>query len=60
MAETNDGKCAYPGCECSVANGEQYCSDYCERVGDRASIACECGHGECAVEEMTGAAGSPA
>jgi hypothetical protein len=44
-------KCAHPGCECPVEKGTKYCSDYCESVGSRPSIACECGHAECAAGE---------
>jgi hypothetical protein len=57
MAEAKPKTCAHPGCECPVANGEKYCSDYCESLGNLLSIACECGHGECAPEEAVGAAG---
>jgi hypothetical protein len=56
MAEAKVEKCAHLGCECRVANGVQFCSDYCESVGDRPSIACECGHGACAAKEVAGAA----
>jgi len=52
MAEKKD-KCAHPGCECSVAEGSKYCSPYCESVGSRVSIACECGHAGCADSEAT-------
>jgi hypothetical protein len=57
MPETKPRTCAHPGCECPVANGEKYCSDYCESLGNLLSIACECGHGECAPAEAVGAAG---
>ena len=51
MAQMRTGKCAHPGCNCPVEKGKKYCSDYCESVAERPSIACECGHGECAVGE---------
>ena len=57
MAENKIGKCAHPGCECSVETNAKYCSDYCESVGNRPSIACECGHAVCAAGETAGAAG---
>jgi hypothetical protein len=69
MAE-KQAKCAHPGCECPVPTGSKYCSDYCESVGSRLSIitgshfganeesiACECGHSECAGSETVVAAG---
>jgi len=57
MAENKAGTCAHPGCECPVEKGERYCSDYCESLGKQPSIACECGHSECAAGETVGAAG---
>jgi hypothetical protein len=56
MAEKKTGMCAHPGCECPVEAGEKYCSEYCESVGNRPSIACECGHRECTAVETVGAA----
>jgi hypothetical protein len=56
MAEKKIGMCAHPGCECPVEAGEKYCSEYCESLGNRPSIACECGHGECTAVETVGAA----
>ena len=50
-------RCSHPGCECPVAKGRKYCSPYCESVGDRPSIACECGHAECNAGVTVGAAG---
>ncbi len=49
-------KCAHEGCACTVASGEEYCSDYCaaQVSGDEAAAAaivtgggCGCGHAEC-------------
>jgi hypothetical protein len=57
MAEKKPDKCAHPGCECLVPEGSEYCSEYCEILGNRLSIACDCGHTECAAGETVGAAG---
>jgi hypothetical protein len=57
MADNKTGTCAHPGCECPVEKGQRYCSDYCESLGKLPSIACECGHSECAGSETVGAAG---
>jgi hypothetical protein len=43
-------QCAHPGCNCRVKKGSKYCSDYCESVAERLSIACECGHTECSAQ----------
>jgi hypothetical protein len=51
MAEKKTAKCAHPGCNCPAAQGSKYCSPYCESSGSRMSIACNCGHGECAAGE---------
>jgi len=56
MAQKKSGKCAHPGCECPVAEGSMYCSRYCESAGTLLSIACNCGHSECAGSEAVGAA----
>ena len=56
MVEKKLDKCAHPGCECPVPKGSKYSNDYCESVGNRLSIACECGHSECAAGETAGAA----
>jgi len=56
MAETKIARCAHPGCNCSIAKGSKYCSDYCESSGSRVSISCNCGHSECATGEAAGAA----
>jgi hypothetical protein len=55
MAEKTTTKCANPGCECPAAKGSKYCSPYCESVGNRLSIACECGHTACVTSEAVGA-----
>jgi hypothetical protein len=56
MAEKKADKCAHPGCECPVPKGSKYCSDYCESSANRPSIACNCGHTECATGEAVEAA----
>jgi hypothetical protein len=41
-------KCAHEPCECTVAEGEKYCSDWCKDAGsEEVEIACECGHPPC-------------
>lgn len=60
MNPTADAQqCAHPLCGCSVATGEEYCSDACRKAvaqphagtdGER----CQCGHAACASD-----AGSP-
>jgi len=58
MAEKKVAKCAHPGCNCPAAKDSKYCSDYCGMVTiNYLSIACECGHTECAVGKAVGAAG---
>jgi hypothetical protein len=56
MAEKRAEKCAHPGCECPVEKGRKYCSPYCESAGKEFSIACNCGHNECAGAEAVDAA----
>ncbi len=41
----------------SLSVGSKYCGSYCEGSGSRPSIACNCGHGECAAGETAGAVG---
>ena len=55
MAEKKIEKCAHPGCECTVPKGSKYCSPYCEGVGNRPAIACNCGHTKCAAGETVNA-----
>jgi len=49
-------QCAYTPCNCRVAPGEKYCSDYCEdHARHRIAVSsissgaegCGCGHAEC-------------
>jgi hypothetical protein len=58
MAEKKPDKSARPGCNCRAAKDSKYCSEYCGMVAiNYLSIACECGHTECAAGETVGAAG---
>ncbi len=45
------GKCAHPGCTCTVTDGERYCSDFCLEISQADSAkdadGCSCGHPEC-------------
>jgi hypothetical protein len=44
-------KCAHPHCNCTVPEGDQYCSDYCMESartgGAKDESGCNCGHLEC-------------
>ena len=57
MADKKVPKCAHPGCECPAAKGSKYCGSYCEGAGNSPSIACNCGHAQCAAEEAAVATG---
>jgi hypothetical protein len=46
-------KCAHPSCECLAADDSDYCSTYCEGVGDTADIMCNCGHAACSGKAAT-------
>jgi len=48
----NTQKCAHPACNCTVANGSKYCSEYCHDAAGTTELACNCGHAGCA-EELT-------
>ncbi len=53
-------KCAHEGCSCTVASGEEFCSDYCAAQvnGEEAAAAsdkCMCGHPECTPAAASGA-----
>ena len=54
----NVAKCAHDGCTCTVASGEQFCSDYCasQAGADEASGDgdCHCGHAECIAASARG------
>jgi hypothetical protein len=41
-------KCAHEPCNCDVAPGEKFCSDFCKDAGsEEVEIACDCGHAPC-------------
>jgi hypothetical protein len=39
-------KCAHPSCDCVVANGDKYCSDYCKKAPET-ELHCNCMHSGC-------------
>ena len=54
------GKCAHPGCQCTVQSGQDYCSTYCAQQAEQSSrgqqqqqaqassaARCNCGHAAC-------------
>ena len=41
-------KCAHPACNCTVKDGEKYCSTYCHDAGSTTELICNCGHPGCA------------
>jgi metallothionein len=43
----DDKKCAHPACKCRAKEGGDFCSTYCEGVGETPDIECNCGHPEC-------------
>jgi hypothetical protein len=46
----NVKQCAHPACSCTVAEGDEFCSKYCEDVGkEEVEISCDCGHKGCAL-----------
>lgn len=41
--------CAHDGCTCLVADGDDFCSDFCRgHRSDHDPMDCECGHADCA------------
>lgn len=50
MADKN--KCGHAACNCSVKEGEKYCSTYCHDARDTIELSCNCGHPGCS-EELT-------
>lgn len=46
-------KCQHHGCQCSVPEGQAYCSEHCRNAAQQASKDqaphqhCECGHDQC-------------
>jgi hypothetical protein len=51
----DDNTCAHDGCSCSTTENSSYCSPQCETADNAGAttIACECGHGNCAGEINT-------
>jgi hypothetical protein len=49
-----ENKCAHPTCNCPAAQGEKYCSTYCQDAGDLTEIACNCGHRGCVEQAVAG------
>jgi hypothetical protein len=44
-----DETCVHPGCNCTAAEGSDYCSDECSHAQDTVTeLACACGHEACA------------
>ena len=49
--------CAHGVCQCEPAEGETFCSPYCEQAGSRTNVTpdasqqnmCDCGHPACIV-----------
>lgn len=41
-----DRPCAHPGCNCTVAKNEKWCSPHCETAPEFEAI-CGCGHEKC-------------
>jgi len=40
MATPSQSQCRHPGCICTVAQGQDYCSDYCrQQSGSRQQLA---------------------
>jgi hypothetical protein len=43
--EQEQKQCAHPGCNCTVAQDEKWCSPHCETAPTEA--LCGCGHTQC-------------
>jgi hypothetical protein len=48
----NTSKCAMKGCLCDVADGQKYCSAYCEAAKGGTKLQCDCGHPACAAQKL--------
>ena len=42
-----DKKCAHGGCNCTVKEGEEFCSKACEHMGVGTVSSCPCDHDGC-------------
>ena len=45
----NQKKCANMTCTCLAPEKKKYCSDHCEKIGNKMEIICLCGHADCGV-----------
>ena len=43
-------KCEHPACNCTVTDGDKYCSQYCHDARNTLELSCNCGHPGCAEE----------
>ncbi len=41
-------RCAHPACNCTVAEGNKYCRQYCHDAGKTFELSCNCVHPGCA------------
>jgi hypothetical protein len=49
---SNPKKCANLTCTCLAEEKKKYCSDHCEKIGNRMEVICLCGHADCGVTVM--------
>ncbi|HEU4526777.1 MAG TPA: hypothetical protein VFT80_02475 [Actinomycetota bacterium] len=45
--------CTHMGCRCDVAEGQEFCGDYCREHAaetEHAAHECECGHPACQMQ----------
>jgi hypothetical protein len=55
---SNPKKCANLACSCLPPEKKKYCSDHCEKIGNRMEVICLCGHADCGVTVLQ-ASGKP-
>lgn len=54
-------QCKFEGCSCSVAAGDEYCSEHCRMAASRESTrkedcsVCVCGHADCQTNQPSAA-----
>ena len=46
-------KCAHASCNCTVKEGEKYCSQSCHDARGTTEIGCNCGHPSCMGTNLT-------